>query len=65
MSQIPYDRVKVDYKKEPLKISVKLKSENKKHKEAQSLIAQVLMANSGLNPAQRESLRKAKDLLNG
>lgn len=46
------------------KIRVGVEAHAKDKREAQSLIAQVLMANNTLNPAQRASLIKAKDLLN-
>jgi len=68
-----YIRTPLEYKKVPLcnkgMVSAKAVRDhqlriNRRTAEAQSLIASVLMANNGLNPAQKEALRKAKDLLN-
>ena len=50
--------------KEPVKSAVKPVSIPPGIKEAISNIDFVLFSNNGLNPAQREALKKAKELLN-
>lgn len=67
-----YVRTPLEFKKRRLPVGMietaRVKEQyiaiTKSTREAQSLIAQVLMANSKLNPAQKQALQKAKDLLN-